>query len=121
MTDLDRNHLAAAYMAAWFAAKGSRCEVEPAPHGWYVIKHRHHPLPRRVRATVIIKGLAVLAGRLEQDRKQATAQPVLAAPAPVLLNALQKLVRAIDRLPGNNPLDGLADEARAAIAQATGQ
>ena len=42
------------------------------------------------------------------------------AAAPDLLAALQKLVRAIDRLPGNNPLDGLADEARAAIAKATG-
>jgi hypothetical protein len=38
-----------------------------------------------------------------------------------LLAALQKLIGAIDRLPGNNPLDGLADEARAAIARATGK
>ena len=44
----------------------------------------------------------------------------LMAAAPALLAALQKLVRAIDRLPGNNPLDGLADEARASIANATG-
>ena len=44
----------------------------------------------------------------------------LMAAAPALLAALQKLVRAIDRLPGNNPLDGLADEARAAIANAKG-
>lgn len=32
--------------------------------------------------------------------------------APALLEILQKLLRAIDRLPGNNPIDGLADEAR---------
>lgn len=44
----------------------------------------------------------------------------LIAAAPDLLAALQTLVRAIDRLPGNNPLDGLADEARSAIARATG-
>lgn len=44
----------------------------------------------------------------------------LIAAAPAMLAALQTLVRAIDRLPGNNPLDGLADEARAAIARATG-
>lgn len=34
---------------------------------------------------------------------------------------LHKLVRAVDRLPGNNPLEGLADEARAAIAKATSE
>ena len=45
----------------------------------------------------------------------------LMAAAPDLLAALQKLIGAIDRLPGNNPLDGLADEARAAIARATGK
>ena len=44
----------------------------------------------------------------------------LMAAAPDLLAALQKLVRAVDRLPGNNPLDGLADGARAAINKATG-
>jgi hypothetical protein len=51
-------------------------------------------------------------------RKPADAR--LIAAAPDLLAALRKLIGAIDRLPGNNPLDGLADEARAAIARATG-
>lgn len=45
----------------------------------------------------------------------------LIAAAPELLAALNKLVRAIDRLPGNNSLDGLADEARAAVAKATAE
>lgn len=45
----------------------------------------------------------------------------LIAAAPDLLAHLTRLIAAIDRLPGNNPLDGLADEARAAIARATGQ
>jgi len=53
-----------------------------------------------------------------EARGQANARLIAAAPA--LLAALQKLVRAIDRLPGNNPLDGLADEARDAIANAMG-
>lgn len=51
---------------------------------------------------------------------QVEANARLIAAAPELLTALQKLVRAIDRLPGNNPLDGLADEARDAINKATG-
>lgn len=51
---------------------------------------------------------------------EAEANARLIAAAPDLLDALQKLVRAIDRLPGNNPLDGLADEARDAINKATG-
>lgn len=45
----------------------------------------------------------------------------LIASAPAMLAALQKLVRGIDRLPGNNSLDGIADDARAAIARATGE
>ena len=51
-------------------------------------------------------------------RKPADAR--LIAAAPDLLATLRKLIGAIDRLPGNNPLDGLADEARDAIARATG-
>lgn len=43
----------------------------------------------------------------------------LFAAAPDLLLHLQRLVRAIDRAPANFA-DGLADEARAAIARATG-
>lgn len=50
----------------------------------------------------------------------AQANARLIASAPQLLTTLQRLLGAIDRLPGNNPLDGLADEARAAIAKATG-
>lgn len=42
----------------------------------------------------------------------------LIAAAPELLEALTKLVAAIDRMPAN-PADGLADDAREAIAKAT--
>jgi hypothetical protein len=45
----------------------------------------------------------------------------LIAAAPDLLAALQRIVRAADRMPIDSPLDGIIDEARAAIARATGQ
>ena len=45
----------------------------------------------------------------------------LIAAAPELLAALQRIVRAADRMPIDSPLDGIVDEARAAIARATGQ
>ena len=41
----------------------------------------------------------------------------LIAAAPELLATVHKLVRAIDRLPGGNPLDGLADDALALCAR----
>ncbi len=59
------------------------------------------------------------ASHVSRDTNIANAR--LIAAAPELLAALNKLVRAIDRLPGSNSLDGLADEARAAIAKATGE
>jgi hypothetical protein len=45
----------------------------------------------------------------------------LIAAAPDLLAALQRIIRAADRMPIDSPLDGIIDEARAAIARATGQ
>lgn len=50
----------------------------------------------------------------------ADANARLLAAAPALLASLEKLVRAIDRAPANFA-DGLADEARAVIAQAKGE
>lgn len=61
MTDLDRKHLAAAYMAAWYGVNKTPCRVEPAPKGWFMRDER------RVRASELIKGLAVLAGSLERQ------------------------------------------------------
>lgn len=69
-------------------------------------------------------GIAVSAGREEIVRihdigREGFANAALIAAAPDLLLHLQRLVRAIDRAPANFA-DGLADEARAAIARATG-
>jgi hypothetical protein len=63
--------------------------------------------------------VAVRASKSNLEPTEKDAALRLMAAAPDLLAALQKLIGAIDRLPGNNPLDGLADEARAAIARAT--
>lgn len=52
--------------------------------------------------------------------QQAAANAALIAAAPELLRHLRRLVAAIDRAPANFA-DGLADEARAAIAKAEGQ
>jgi len=41
----------------------------------------------------------------------------LIAAAPDLLAALQRIVRAADRMPIDSPLDGIIDEARATIAK----
>lgn len=68
MTDLDRKHLAAAYMAAHHAATGERCEVVPWPHGWYGLAYAGDV--RRLRASELIKRLAVLAGELERRAAQ---------------------------------------------------
>jgi hypothetical protein len=65
--------------------------------------------------------VAVRASKSNLEPTEKDAALRLMAAAPDLLEALQKLIGAIDRLPGNNPLDGLADEARAALACATGK
>lgn len=54
------------------------------------------------------------------DWAEQEANARLIAAAPDLLGHLARLLSAIDRLPGNNSLDGLADEARAVIAKAVG-
>lgn len=53
--------------------------------------------------------------------EQEIANARLIAAAPDILAALEQIVRAVDRMPGNNPLEGLADNARAAIAKAKGK
>ncbi len=61
--------------------------------------------------------------RVPAPAAEAVAVPdaALIAAAPDLLAALQRIIRAADRMPIDSPLDGIIDEARAAIARATGQ
>jgi hypothetical protein len=44
----------------------------------------------------------------------------LIAAAPELLEALERICRAQERCAGDNPLDGVIDDARAALAKAKG-
>lgn len=74
---------------------------------------KHTPVPWQViDSNVYGNGLRSLLPANGADAK-------LMAAAPDLLRELKRLVAAVDRLP-SNPLDGLADEARAAIAKAEG-
>ena len=54
-------------------------------------------------------------------RKNGPRNDSLIAEAPAMLAMLEKLTRAIERLPAASPLDGLAEDARAVIARATGE
>lgn len=66
MTDLDRNHFAAAFMAVHHAAMGDRCKVIPQPQGWYLLSYDAGAVQRRCRASELLKRLAVMAGELER-------------------------------------------------------
>lgn len=70
MSPIDRHHLAAAYCAAWHAVKGphDRMVVNPEPNGWFekINTCAGYRLTKKVRASELIKALAVLAGRLER-------------------------------------------------------
>lgn len=63
---------------------------------------------------------AAFAQYLRAKNAEPCANERLAAAAPDLLAMLVKLTRAIERLPAASPLDGLAEDARAIIARATG-
>jgi hypothetical protein len=84
----------------------------------------HTPGPwRTVGGTEVRAGVAVICDTAEhcvlRGAPRAAADARLIAAAPCLLAALQRIARAADRLPIDSPLDGIIDEARAAIARAT--
>jgi hypothetical protein len=57
----------------------------------------------------------------ELSDDEVTANARLIAAAPDLLATLERICAAESRMSGNNPIAGLCDEARAAIAKAKGE
>jgi len=65
MSPSDRDHLAAAYCAAWKAVKGLPITVTVQPNGWFAINaHFRECGPRMVRASALILGLSTLTQRI---------------------------------------------------------
>jgi len=69
MDIIDKTNLASAYASAWLAVKGRPATVTVDPHGWFTV-NKGIGVTERVRASVLIKGLAVLAGRMAQGDAQ---------------------------------------------------
>ena len=63
MDIVDKTNLASAYAAAWLAVKGLPATVTVDPHGWFTV-NKGLGSPQRVRASALIKGLAVLTSRM---------------------------------------------------------
>lgn len=94
--------------------------ISHTPGPWYAVGYWVEHEDDSVADICTCDPAAIGQEHLGRTGKEIAANVRLIAASPDLLAALRKLVRAIDRLPGNNPLDGLADEARAAIFKATG-
>jgi hypothetical protein len=63
MDIVDKTNLASAYAAAWLAVKRRPATVTVDPHGWFTV-NKGLGSPQRVRASALIKGLAVLTSRM---------------------------------------------------------
>ena len=63
MDIVDKPNLASAYAAAWLAVKNRPATVTVDPHGWFTV-NKGLGTPQRVRASALIKGLAVLTARM---------------------------------------------------------
>jgi hypothetical protein len=67
MNIVDKTNLASAYAAAWLAVKNRPATVTVDPHGWFTV-NKGLGTPQRVRASALIKGLAVLTSRMVETR-----------------------------------------------------
>jgi hypothetical protein len=67
MDIVDKTNLASAYAAAWLAVKNRPATVTVDPHGWFTV-NKGLGTPQRVRASALIKGLAVLTSRMVEAR-----------------------------------------------------
>ena len=67
MDIVDKTNLASAYAAAWLAVKNRPATVTVDPHGWFTV-NKGLGSPQRVRASALIKGLAVLTARMVEPR-----------------------------------------------------
>lgn len=67
MDIVDKTNLASAYAAAWLAVKNRPATVTVDPHGWFTV-NKGLGTPQRVRASALIKGLAVLTSRMVETR-----------------------------------------------------
>lgn len=67
MDIVDKTNLASAYAAAWLAVKNRPATVTVDPHGWFTV-NKGLGVPQRVRASALIKGLAVLTSRMVETR-----------------------------------------------------
>jgi hypothetical protein len=67
MDIVDKTNLASAYAAAWLAVKNRPATVTVDPHGWFTV-NKGLGTPQRVRASALIKGLAVLTARMVEAR-----------------------------------------------------
>lgn len=68
MDIVDKTNLASAYAAAWLAVKNRPATVTVDPHGWFTV-NKGLGTPQRVRASALIKGLAVLTARMVEGVK----------------------------------------------------
>ena len=62
----EKEYLAAAYAAAWNAVKKDSMVVSVLDNGWYLCLYGRGIPSKKCRAENLLKGLAVLTGRLEQ-------------------------------------------------------
>lgn len=86
--------------------------MQHTPGPWHFVPSSDARIPDRITNAA---GSTIVSGSISFDPDAR-----LIAAAPALLMHLQRLVAAIDRAPPNFA-DGLADEARAAIAAAQGE